>query len=248
MSTYSEIQVWEAFFRERMLGAFGGKLVVNRKDGSVLVHIPSGGFEMGDDKHANCPKHLVELSDYWIGVNCVTNLQYSLYFKAVRRRNFSFIVGKENHPVINILWPDAEAYAKWAGCELPTEAQWEKAARGPLGLKYPWGNEWMPELCRNEVNKGSDTTAKVYEYPQGVSAYGTYNQSGNVWEWCRDWFGRSYYSETTSKDPRGPKRGSSRVYRGGSWSAGRQDRIEPADERDAGGDGEGVVPELVRRF
>ena len=123
-----------------------------------------------------------------------------------------------DHPVVCVSWDDAKAYAEWAGCELPTEAQWEKAARGPEGTIYPWGNEWDETKCRNGKNKGSGTTCRVYDYPEGVSGYGTYNQSGNVWEWCEDWYDDEYYSKSPRENPRGPEGGSYRVLRGGCWN------------------------------
>ncbi len=122
-----------------------------------------------------------------------------------------------DHPVVCISWDDAAAYCKWAGLTLPTEAQWEKAAQGPGGYKYPWGNEWDETLCRNSNNKGSETTAPVYSYPSGVSGYGIYNMSGNVWEWCRDWYDEKYYKSSPKENPAGPSQGSYRVNRGGSW-------------------------------
>jgi formylglycine-generating enzyme required for sulfatase activity len=101
---------------------------------------------------------------------------------------------------------------------LPSEAQWEKACRGPKGLIYPWGNEWVEKRCRNDKNKGSETTAAVGAYAMGVSGYGTYQQSGNVWEWCADWYGDKYYTESgAGKNPTGPATGSGRVRRGGGW-------------------------------
>ena len=207
-----------------------GNTVVNLKDGSILVRTPAGAFAMGDGEGSDCPKHRVELSEYWIGVSCVTNRQYEVFVKATGHRkpetaDWGAPIWKNgghpkevaDHPVVCVSWEDATAYAKWAGCELPTEAQWEKAAQGPLGLKYPWGTDWKPELCRNDGNKGSGTTAKVSEYAKGVSGSGTYNQSGNVCEWCRDWYGSEYYAKSPVKDPRGPDSGSDRVGRGGSW-------------------------------
>ena len=119
--------------------------------------------------------------------------------------------------MVCVSWGDAIAYAKWAGCALPTEAQWEKAARGPAGLIYPWGNDWDEGQCRNDANKGNETTSPVFGYPGGVSGYGTYNQSGNVWEWCADWYDGGYYGQSPGRDPRGPEGGADRVNRGGGW-------------------------------
>lgn len=211
------------------------RLAVNRKDGSVMVHIPEGEFEMGDGKEGNCPKHRVCLSAYWIGVFCVSNAQYLKFVEATGHRapdqsdhgrareiwkGRSFPKEKASHPVVCVSWNDAVAYGKWADCELATEAQWEKAARGPRGLIYPWGNDWDARRCRNDRNKGSATTGPVFSYPGGTSGYGTYNQAGNIWEWCTDWYEDSYYGQSPKRDPLGPERGSDRVNRGGSWWPG----------------------------
>jgi len=208
-------------------------LAVNAADGTVLVYVPGGEFEMGDGQGSDCPKHRVAVSGYWIGIYCVTNRQYAAFVKATGHRapeqaDYGTPVWqhgrcpeeKLEHPVVCVSWEDASAYAKWSGLELPTEAQWEKSARGPKGLIYPWGNEWDAGKCRNSTNKGSGQTCAVWEYPLGVSGYGTYNQSGNVWEWCRDWYGSDYYGKSPAQDPGGPEGGSYRVGRGGSWNAG----------------------------
>jgi formylglycine-generating enzyme required for sulfatase activity len=204
---------------------------VNRKDGSILVRIPAGEFEMGDGKDYTCPKHRIELSEYWIGVYCVTNRQYGKFVAETKHRapegadygtaiwkNGQCPAEKLDHPVTDVSWDDAGAYAKWAGLSLPTEAQWEKAARGPKGLVYPWGDEWDKDKCRNSANKGNDTTATVWEYPNGTGGYGTMQQSGNVWEWCADWYEADYYGKSPAKDPEGPNGGSDRVIRGGDWN------------------------------
>ncbi len=152
------------------------------------------GREGWDDDE---PKYTVYLDAYYIGKYCETNAQYVCFVKETGHRppgnSFWEKTEKANYPVTDVSWDDAMAYAKWAGCTLPTEAQWEKASRGPKGYVYPWGNQWDASKCRHALSRGNETTAPVDAYPQGVSGYGTYQQSGNVWEWCRDWFSEYYY-------------------------------------------------------
>jgi formylglycine-generating enzyme required for sulfatase activity len=198
-------------------------VVVNRRDGSVLVRVPAGVFEMGDGEEDDCPKHRVELSGYWIGVYGVTNRQWRKFAQETGRKSGADSEEREeklDHPKVNVDWEEARAYCRWAGGDLPAEAQWEKAARGPLGLIYPWGNEWDEGKCRNDKNRGGGNTCEAWGYAGGASGYGTYQQSGNVWEWCLDWYGKKYYGESVGKDPVGPGTGASRVYRGGSWRFG----------------------------
>lgn len=203
-------------------------LAVNAKDGSLLVHVPAGEFEMGSaEGEGNVnerPRHRVELSGYWIGVYAVTNAQYLRFVEATGHRAPGNTRHREkglaDHPATDVSWDDSLAYAKWAGCKLASEAQWERACRGPLGLAYPWGEDWDETKCRNDRNKGSERTSVVYGYAKGVSGWGTYNQSGNVWEWCADWYEEKYDTSSAKKDPRGPERGSYRVFRGGSWRYG----------------------------
>jgi formylglycine-generating enzyme required for sulfatase activity len=223
------------------------RLVVNSADGSPLVLVPAGEFEMGDGKDSNCPKHTVKLSAYYIGLYCVTNRQYKAFVEAAGHRvpdhadygtakwsGKSYPPELSDHPVVCVSWDDAVAYAKWAGCSLPTEAQWEKAARGPGGLIYPWGNQWDESRCRHDGNKGSEETCTVYAYPEGVSGYGTYNQSGNVWEWCADWYEGDYYGKSPRENPTGPSGGSPRVNRGGCWDGVDASRFRGASRNGRG--------------
>jgi formylglycine-generating enzyme required for sulfatase activity len=209
------------------------RLVINDRDGSVLVYVPPGEFEMGDGQDTDCPKHRVWLDGYYIGIYAVSNAQYKRFVDATGHRapdkadysygggpvwqGNSFPSAKADHPVVCVSWDDAQAYAKWAGLSLPTEAQWEKAARGPRNWRYPWGDTWDGDRCRHSGNRGSETTCVVYGYPRGVSGYGCYNMSGNVSEWCEDWYDAGYYEKGPSRNPRGPDGGSHRVSRGGGW-------------------------------
>ena len=199
-------------------------VITLEKDGGELILIPSGEFEMGDGKDANCPRRRVFLDAYYIGKFAVTNAQYALFAKAARHRppnnDFWNTQEKANHPVTNVSWDDAVAYAKWAGCDLPTEAQWEKAVRGPNGYLFPWGDHWDESKCCNSVGKKAGGPSSVDAYSEGMSGYGTYQQAGNVWEWCSDWYDEDYYKDPeAARNPEGPSEGSDRVLRGGSWES-----------------------------
>ena len=139
-----------------------------------------------------------------------------------------------NHPVVCVNWEQANTYCKWREDRLPTEAEWEKAARGTHGQIYPWGdadpNEALLNFCdRNckedqadqNYDDGYADTAPVGAYPEGVSPYGLLDMAGNVWEWTADWYDANYYAKAPSHNPQGPDEGERRVVRGGSWSANR---------------------------
>jgi formylglycine-generating enzyme required for sulfatase activity len=124
---------------------------------------------------------------------------------------------KDDHPVVNVSWEDASAYAKWAGGALPTEAQWEKAARGPDGRVFPWGDYAESVRRRSATLNDEEQTKPIGKYPEASSPYGAQDMTGNVWQWCADWYDADYYGNSPARNPTGPPTGTSRVLRGGRW-------------------------------
>jgi formylglycine-generating enzyme required for sulfatase activity len=194
-------------------------VITNAKDGSELIMIPAGEFLMGSNDYDNeKPPHRIYLNAYYIGKYEVTNEQFAKFvnetgYNAGGEWKGWYKSGTEDHPVVCVSWNDAKAYCDWANLRLPTEAEWEKAARGADGRKYPWGDE----LDVSRFNFNSDGTKPVGSYPNGASPYGCMDMAGNVSEWCSDRYGEKYYSKSPSSDPQGPSSGSSHVLRGGSW-------------------------------
>lgn len=196
-----------------------GVETVNPIDGSKMVIIPAGKFTMGGDQMLDeKPIHTVYLDAYLIGKREVTVAQYRKFCKVTgwKMPKAPKWGWKANHPMVNVTWDDAVAYCRWAGCRLPTEAEWEKAARGIGGRKYPWGNTWDKNKCANGEIKLTSTVS-VGSYPAGVSPYGCANMAGNVWEWCADWYDSGYYTSSPSRNPKGPSSGDYHVLRGGGW-------------------------------
>ncbi|MEM6457539.1 MAG: formylglycine-generating enzyme family protein [Acidobacteriota bacterium] len=200
----------------------------NEPDGSVLVYVPGGSYTLGADdiSEAERPIHTVRLSPYWIGKYPVTNAQYSAFVEATgyekpRYRDNSDWNGA-NHPVVSVTWHDAHAYCAWAGLTLPSEAQWEAAARSQDQRKYPWGNAEPTDQLAN-FNEHNDATTPVDNYPDGAGPFGALDQAGNVDEWCLDlWDASAYASRDGETDPvchgAGASESALRVLRGGSWN------------------------------
>jgi iron(II)-dependent oxidoreductase len=204
----------------------------------ALVRVPAGEFLMGSDpvkdleaRDDEVPQHRVYLPEFYISQTPVTNAQYAVFVRAAnyappkRWKNNIVPAGKDAHPVVAVSWEDANAFAQWLArltrhtCRLPTEAEWEKAARGSDGRLYPWGNVWEARKL-NSYETGPDHTTAVGQYsPHGDSPYGAMDMSGNVQEWCLDWYDSAEYRRRAriTHQPRGPRAGITRVIRGGSF-------------------------------
>lgn len=203
------------------------------KDKAEMVLIPAGTFMMGsDDADAlidTKPAHEVYLNEFWIDKYEVTNARFARCVESgycYEPRDLSSAAHDDyyanedfaNYPVIHVDWNQANAYCSWAGKRLPTEAEWEKAARGDASFTYPWGND-LPENLPMQVGLfGTGDTAPVDAFPEGVSPYGAYNMGGNVWEWTADQYDPFYYSKSPSDDPRSVTGGNDYVIRGYSWA------------------------------
>jgi formylglycine-generating enzyme required for sulfatase activity/serine/threonine protein kinase len=222
-------------------------------DDAVMVYVPAGEFEMGstegdDDEQ---PVHTVALDGFWIDRTEVTNAQFAAFLNEEGNReeggatwldledegcliersggDFRPQSGYADHPVIEVSWYGAAAYCDWAGARLPTEAEWEYAARGPEGSIYPWGDTFDGERLNfcdancefnhktTAYDDGYARTAPVGSFASGASWCDALDMSGNVWEWVADWYDEDYYDRSPSENPTGPTSGEYRVLRGGSW-------------------------------
>jgi len=205
------------------------------------------------------PVHKVQLDSFWIDHTPVTNAQFEAYVNALglqtkaERTNSGYVFTQDgwqplnganwrhpqgpgsniddraDHPVVLVTWEEARDYCVWSGGRLPTEAEWEYAARGPQNLSYPWGREFdlsMFNFCDrscpfdwrdSRIDDGFAYTSPVDAFPQGASWMGAYDMLGNVWEWVQDWHDESYYAESPVQNPAGPESGALRVARGGGW-------------------------------
>lgn len=193
-----------------------------------MVLIQAGEFIMGKNKKADAsPEHKVILESFYMDKYEVTNAQYFKFCQETKKKlpefwgmvkYFSGIVYPK-HPVVGINWRDAEAYAKWAGKRLPTEAEWEYAARGGLiGKEFPNGKNIDSSKANYTIKGESKGAVAVGSYsPNG---FGLYDMAGNVCEWVADWYDKDCYKNSPRKNPKGPKDGKFKVFRGGGWHSG----------------------------
>jgi formylglycine-generating enzyme required for sulfatase activity len=215
----------------------GNDLVVNFAPGvwTTLLPVTASAFVMGSEpaadpeaSSAESPQHRVRVSKFYVAQYPVTNAQYAAFARAANRPSaVPAAVGHETHPVTNVSWDDAITFCQWLsdatgrGFRLPTEAEWEKAARGPDARRYPWGDEWDPARLNCESRYGGLTAAGRFS-PAGDSPFGAADLLGNVWEWCGDWFDAGLYARRANRpvsDPLGPSTGRGYVVRGGAFDS-----------------------------
>ena len=199
-----------------------------------LIHIPAGAFTMGTiptgmrKTDPEEPQRSVTLDAYAIGTFQVTNAQYARFVEATEYAQPPFWdderLNAPDFPVVGVSWYDAVNFFEWLGAlegvayRLPSEAEWEKAARGTHAWEYPWGNTWDASRA-NTSESGNKRLMPVGSYPSGVSPYGCYDMAGNAYDWCFDWFHAETYKYSPAENPLGASEGRRKVIRGGSWIA-----------------------------
>jgi len=220
--------------------------VANWKTKAEMVMVPAGEFLMGSDKktdrlayRSEIPQHRVYLDAFEIGKYEVTALEYLKFVLATNRSpqldwrydGGNFQDSMAHHPIMHVTWYDADAYCKWADQRLPTEAEWEKAARGSDGRLFPWGQEYAGPTRANFGRTGLSGPVRdrperlllyppiisVDKYENALSPYGLYQTIGNVAEWVADWYNPDYYKTAPDRNPQGPEAGTQKAFRGGGW-------------------------------
>jgi len=194
-------------------------------DGAVEpreVLVPAGSYSMGDSKGNDNPVHTVYVDAFWVDTHEVTNGQYREFVEATHHAPPALWddprASSDLQPVAGVTWDDARAYCSWAGKRLPSEAEWERAARGDQSRLYPWGDAFVAGHA-NTAHARRRQSVAVGSYPAGKSPFGLYDMCGNVWEWCSDWYAKGYYVTSPARNPTGPAEGKERVIRGGAYSS-----------------------------
>ena len=191
-----------------------------------MVLVPAGEFTMGSDEGDDDeqPVHRVVLDSFYLDTFEVTNGRFAKFVAAIQSEPPWGFADQETpvvdaeRPVRWVTWLEATGYCLWAGKRLPTEAEWEKAARGPEGRVYPWGND--PPTAAQAVfglKEGDETVSPVGDHPHGRSPYGAQDLAGNLYEWVSDWYDDAFYAAAPTRNPRGPVAGTTKVQRGGSY-------------------------------
>ena len=206
-----------------------GEKEITGNDGAPMMLVPAGEFMMGSDEYGNeKPLHRVYLDAFYMDKYEVTTSRYVRFLEATgREQPFAWkemtLASHGDRPVTGVDWYDADDYCRWVGKRLPSEAEWEKAARGTVGRTYPWGDE-EPTSRHANFNKccewkGYETLTAAGSLEAGMSQYGIYDMAGNVWEWVADWYEKSYYQGSPDRNPKGPPEGVMKVIRGGAWDS-----------------------------
>ena len=228
-----------------LVGPLPIQTITTPKDEAVMVYVPVGEFLMGTSDadieyykqifplrritrfDNERPQRTVFVGAFYIDKYEVTNKQYKQFLAETGYEPKHYLdrlpYNAPNLPAVVLEWEDAVAYTVWAGKRLPTEAEWEKAARGTDGRIWPWGNEWDgTKLSGNDgtgLKDGYKETAPVGQFPQGASPYGAHDMAGNLWEWVSDWYDPNYYQTSPPNiNPKGPDTGDGHVLKGGGWA------------------------------
>lgn len=210
-----------------------GDTYISPVDGMEMVAVPAGDFLMGSDNTEadEAPQHEVYLDGFWMDETEVTNAMYekcvtgggcTAPYKTSSLLNEAYYGNPKfaDSPALWISWDQAMSYCQWAGRKLPTEAEWEKAARGKDGQTYPWGEEAPTGSLANFYEKGLQDVEPVGKNPAGASPYGALDMAGNVWEWVTDWYSETYYASSPAENPQGPESGRLHIIRGGDFNDG----------------------------
>ena len=228
-----------------IVGTLPIETLTTDKDSATMVYVPAGEFLMGTSDadieqykvlfplrkisrfDNERPQRTVFVDAFYIDRTEVTNRQYKWFLAETGYEPKHYLdylpYNAPDLPATVLEWEDAVAYTEWAGKRLPTEAEWEKAARGTDGRFWPWGNQWdATKLSGNDgtgLKDGYKETAPVAQFPQGASPYGALDMAGNLWEWVSDWYEADYYRNNPSNvNPRGPETGDGHVLKGGGWA------------------------------